>query len=67
MLLFDGDVEGQALQVAVAIQDDPEGLIRDLTVLMRPLPVVRRFGEEVMARLGLSEADDAPSPNRSGL
>jgi len=67
VLLFDGDVEGQALQVAVAIQDDPEGLIRDLTVLMRPLPVVRRFGEEVMARLGLSEADDAPSPNRSGL
>jgi len=67
VLLFDGDVEGQALQVAVAIQDDPEGLIRDLTVLMRPLPVVRRFGEEVMARLGLSEADDAPSPNGSGL
>jgi len=67
VLLFDGDVEGQALQVAVAIQDDPEGLIRDLTVLMRPLPVVRRFGEEVMARLGLRGADDAPSPNRSGL
>ena len=61
MLLFDGDVEGQTLQVAVAlIRDDPEGLIQDLTVLMRPLPVVRRFGEEVMARGGLSEADDTP-------
>jgi hypothetical protein len=67
VLLFDGDVEGQTLQVAVAIQDDPEGLIRDLTVLMRPLSVVRRFGEEVMARLALSEADDTPSPDRSGL
>jgi hypothetical protein len=29
--------------------------------------VVRGFGEEVMARLGLSEADDTPSPDRSGL
>jgi hypothetical protein len=67
VLLFDGDVEGQTLQAAVAIQDDPEGLIRDLTVLMRPMPVVRRFGEEVMARVGLSEADDTPSPNTSGL
>jgi hypothetical protein len=66
VLLSDGDVEGQTLQVAVAIQDDPEGLTKDLTVLMRPLPVVRR-GEEVMARLGLGEADDRPSPNRSGL
>jgi len=67
VLLFDGDVEGQTLQVAVVIQDDPEGLIRELTVLMRPLPVVRRFGEEGMARLGLSEADDTSSPHRSDL
>jgi hypothetical protein len=28
---------------------------------MRPLPVVRRFGDEAMARLGLMEADDIPS------
>ncbi|HLM32527.1 MAG TPA: hypothetical protein VK285_00550 [Gaiellaceae bacterium] len=67
VLLFDGDVEGQTLQVAVVVQDDPEGLIQDLTVLMRPLPVVRRFGGQVMARLGLSEADDTPSPNSSDL
>jgi hypothetical protein len=67
VLLFDGDVEGQTLQVAVVIQDGPEGLIQDLTVLMRPLPVVRRFGEEGMARLGLTEAEDTPSANGPGL
>ena len=42
----------------MVIHDDAQGLIRELTVLMRPLPVVRRFGEEGMARLGLTEADD---------
>jgi hypothetical protein len=67
VLLFDGDVEGQTLQVAVVIQDGPEGLIQELTVLMRPLPVVRRFGEEGMARLGLTEAEDTPSANGPGL
>jgi hypothetical protein len=58
---FDGEVEGETLQVAVVIRDDDHGLIRELTVLMRPLPVDRRFGEEGMARLGLTEADDVPS------
>jgi hypothetical protein len=58
---FDGEVDGDVLQVAVVIRDDPQGLIRELTVLMRPLPVIRRFGEEGMARLGLTEADDLPS------
>lgn len=65
-LLFDGEVDGQTLQVAVVIHDGPEGLIQELTVLMRPLPVVRRFGEKGMARLGLSEADDAPSAEPTG-
>jgi hypothetical protein len=60
VLLFDGAVEGNALQAAVVIRDGPGELIEDLTVLMRPLPVVRRFAEEVMARLGLTEADDSP-------
>ena len=64
VLLFDGEVEGQTLQVAVVIKDGLEGSIQELTVLMRPLPVVRRFGEEGMARLGLSEADDSPSTER---
>ncbi len=58
MLQFDGEVDGKTLQVAVVIRDGPQGLIQELTVLMRPLPVVRRFGEEVMLRLGLTEADD---------
>ncbi|MGH2640469.1 MAG: hypothetical protein ACRDGO_02085 [Actinomycetota bacterium] len=61
MLLFDGEVDGETLQVAVVIRDGPQGLIQELTVLMRPLPVVRRFGEEVMRRLGLTDSDDSPS------
>jgi len=61
VLLFDGEVDGKTLQAAVVIRDGPQGLIQELTVLMRPLPVVRRFAEEVMARLGLTEADDTPS------
>jgi len=64
MLLFDGEVDGKTLQVAVVIRDGPQGLIQELTVLMRPLPVVRRFGEEGMTRLGLTEADDTPSGSR---
>ena len=64
VLVFDGEVEGQTLQVAVVIRDSSEELIQELTVLMRPLPVVRRFGEEGMARLGLGEADDTPSTDR---
>jgi hypothetical protein len=60
VLLFDGEVDGKTLQAAVVIRDGPRGLIQELTVLMRPLPVVRLFAEEVMARLGLTEADDTP-------
>jgi hypothetical protein len=61
VLLFDGEVDGKTLQAAVVIRDGPQGLIQELTILMRPLPVVRRFGEKAMARLGLTEADDIPS------
>jgi hypothetical protein len=64
MLQFDGEVDGETLQVAVVIRDGARGLIQELTVLMRPLPVVRRFAEEVMTRLGLTEADDT-RPARS--
>ena len=60
VLLFDGEVDGNPLQSAVVIRNGPRGLIDELTVLMRPLPVVRRFAEEVMARLGLTEVDDTP-------
>ena len=61
MVLFDGEIDGESLQVAVVIRDGPQGLIQELTVLMRPLPVARRFGEEAMTRLGLTEEDDTPS------
>jgi hypothetical protein len=61
VVLFDSEVDGDTLQVAVVIREDHAGLIRELTVLMRPLPVVRRFGEQGTAKLGVTEADDAPS------
>jgi hypothetical protein len=35
MLLFDGEVDGKTLQVAVVIRDGSQGLIQELTVLMR--------------------------------
>jgi SnoaL-like domain len=60
VLLFDGEVDGDTLQAVVVIRDGPGALIQELTVLMRPLPVVRRFAEEVMTRLGLTEAGDTP-------
>jgi hypothetical protein len=41
VLLFDGKVEDETLQVAVVIRDGAQGLIQELTVLMRPLPVLR--------------------------
>jgi hypothetical protein len=63
-LLFDGEVEGRTLQAVVVIRDDPRGLIRELTVLMRPLPVVRRFGEEAMATLRRTETDDIATHGR---
>jgi hypothetical protein len=66
VLLFDGKVEDETLQVAVVIRDGAQGLIQELTVLMRPLPVLRRFGEEGMTRLGLSEADDTPPRDGPG-
>jgi hypothetical protein len=60
VLQFDGEVEGQTLEVAIVIRDGPDELIQELSVLMRPLPVVRLFGEEAMALLGITEADDSP-------
>jgi hypothetical protein len=45
VLLFDGEVESETLQ-AVVIQDGPEGLIQELTVVMRPLAVLRRLSEK---------------------
>ncbi|HXF36991.1 MAG TPA: nuclear transport factor 2 family protein [Actinomycetota bacterium] len=60
VLLFDGEVEGQVLQAAVVLREDPTGLIGELTVLMRPLPVVRRFAEQALRRLGLTGFDDIP-------
>jgi hypothetical protein len=63
-LLFDGEVEGRTLQAMVVIRDDPRGLIQELTVLMRPLPVVRRFGEEAMATLRRTETGDIPTHGR---
>lgn len=65
VLVFNVNVEGEKLEVAVVLHDDHD-LIQEITVLMRPLPVVRRFAEKGMARLGLTEADDVPSAGGKG-
>ena len=64
VLLFDGEVlDGKTPPGGgCPIRDGPRGLIQDLTVLMRPLPVgapLRRGGDDKVFEL--TEADDTPS------
>lgn len=43
VLLWNGTVEGYALQAATVLTDDAAGQIGDITILMRPYPLVTRF------------------------
>jgi hypothetical protein len=52
VLLFDARVDEETLQVAVMIRDDDEGRVAELTVMMRPLSVVRTFAAIMESRLG---------------
>jgi hypothetical protein len=52
-LMFDAYVNGQLLQAAVVIQDDNDGKVEELTVIMRPLPAVKTFGAIMASRLGI--------------
>lgn len=51
VLLWKGMVHGYELQGAIVIIDDEAGLIRDLTVFMRPWPVVSLFREAMYGKL----------------
>ena len=54
VLLWQGTVEGYALQAATVLTDDPAGQIRDITILMRPYPVVTRFQHSMYQRFASS-------------
>src|SRR6266545_6871535 len=54
VLLWQGTVDGYALQVATVLTDDPAGQIRDITILMRPYPLVTRFQHSMYQRFASS-------------
>jgi hypothetical protein len=54
VLLWQGTVDGYALQVATVLIDDAAGQIRDITILMRPYPVVTRFQHSMYQRFAAS-------------
>jgi hypothetical protein len=66
VLLWNGMVEGYALQAATVLADDPVGQIRDITILMRPYPLVTRFQQAMYQRFASSIPPDhwvlAPEP-----
>ncbi len=58
VLLWQGTVDGYALQVATVLTDDPAGQIRDITILMRPYPLVTRFQHSMYQRFASSIPPD---------
>jgi len=58
VLLWNGTVEGYALQVATVLTDDAAGQIRDITILMRPYPVVTLLQHSMYQRFASSIAAD---------
>jgi hypothetical protein len=54
VLLWNGMVEGYALQGATVLIDDAAGQIRDITILMRPYPVVTLFQHSMYQRFASS-------------
>jgi len=58
VLLWNGTVEGYALQAATVLTDDPAGQIRDITILMRPYPLVTRFQHSMYQRFASSIPPD---------
>ena len=54
VLLWNGTVEGYALQAATVLTDDSAGQIRDITILMRPYPVVTLFQHSMYQRFASS-------------
>ena len=51
LLGFEGDIEGQKLQVVDQVHLDRDGKIDQLTIYMRPIPVAQKFSQAIRQRL----------------
>jgi len=51
LLAFEGEIEGQKLQVVDQLHLDQNGRIDHLTIYMRPIPAAERFGGAIRQRL----------------
>ena len=51
LLAFDGEIEGQKLQVVDQLHLDQNGRIDHLTIYMRPIPAAEKFGGAMRKRL----------------
>jgi hypothetical protein len=51
LLAFEGEIEGQKLQVVDQLHLDQNGRIDHLTIYMRPIPAAEKFGGAIRKRL----------------
>ena len=51
LLAFEGEIEGQKLQVVDQVHLDEHGRIDHLTIYMRPIPAAQKFRETMGQRL----------------
>jgi hypothetical protein len=51
LLAFEGEIDGQKLQVVDQVHLDEHGRIDHLTIYMRPIPVAQKFREAMGQRL----------------
>jgi len=51
LLAFEGEIEGQKLQVVDQVHLDEHGRIDHLTIYMRPIPAAQKFREAIRQRL----------------
>jgi hypothetical protein len=51
LLAFEGEIEGQKLQVVDQLRLDEHGRIDRLTIYMRPIPAAQKFREAIRQRL----------------
>lgn len=56
LLAFDGEIEGQKLQVVDQLHLDQRGRIDQLTIYMRPIPAAQKFLGAMRQRLQSSTA-----------
>ena len=51
LLAFEGEIEGEKLQVVDQLHLDQNGRIDHLTIYMRPIPAAEKFGGAIRKRL----------------